>query len=314
MKLNRFIHMVLWAALTLALAAGLLAPAGALEAAPAQDGTVAEATAVVATGQLNVRTGPGVSYAVITRVNQHETITLTGRNASATWVRLRLANGGEGWVNAYYISASVPIRDLVVVGTTATPTPATNSATVTVTQLELRAGPGASYALLATLGQNQALTLLGRTSDSTWVKVQAANVGEGWVMAQVTVRVPGNENGVTVTPFQTATAISSLPVATVSGPRATLSTSRARPATPVYVTMEGFPANRDVAAVLTSKQNIIGMVVARGRTDANGYAQLYFRVPDSWPNGSAISDSNLSLAAGTVDGAVLIWTGLAFSP
>jgi hypothetical protein len=166
---------------------------------------------------------------------------------------------------------------------------------------------------MGTLGQNQALTLLGRNPDSTWVKVRAANIGEGWVTAQVQVKVPGNENGVNVAPFQTSAVIANLPVAAVTGPRASLSLSQVRPATPIYVTVEGFPVNRDVALVLTSRLNIIGTVVARGRTDGNGYAQLYFRMPDSWPSGNAISESSLSLAAGTVDGAVLIWNGLSFS-
>jgi hypothetical protein len=126
------------------------------------------------------------------------------------------------------------------------------------------------------------------------------------------VRVPGDENGVAVMPFQTTTSLSSLPVAASSAPRVSLSSLRIKAAAPVYITIENFPANRDVAAVLTSPKVPNGFVIATGRTDANGYAQLFFRMPDMWPSGATISESSLSLAVGTLDGAVLVWSGLTY--
>jgi uncharacterized protein YraI len=311
MKARRIIHWLSVAALALSLSAGLIGPAAAVEAAPVVEGTVTEATATVSTGRLNVRTGPGVSYTIVTRIDLGTSITLTGRNASATWVRVRLANSIEGWVSARYIQASVLIADLVVVNVESNP-PAAPTATVTVSQLELRSGPGASHSLIATLGQNQALTLLGRTADSAWVKVRAANVGEGWVPARVIVRLPGNENGVPITTFQTTAQISSLPVAVSSAPRVSLSATRVKAAAPVFITVENFPANRDVKAVLTSPKVPNGFVIASGKTDANGYVQLYFRMADMWPNGAPISETNLSLAVGTTDGAVLVWSGITY--
>jgi hypothetical protein len=53
-------------------------------------------------------------------------------------------------------------------------------------------------------------------------------------------------------------------------------------------------------------------VIATGRTDANGYAQLFFRMTDMWPNGTAISETNLSLAVGTTDGKVVVWSGVTY--
>ncbi|MCC6191930.1 MAG: SH3 domain-containing protein [Anaerolineales bacterium] len=312
MKSSKVVHLLSLAVLVLALAAGAFGPASPVEAAPALEGTTTEASATVATGRLNVRTGPGVNYTIVTRIDLGQSMTLTGRNLSATWVRIRLPNSIEGWVSARYIQASIPIADLVVTSTTS-PTPApTPTAVVTVSQLQLRAGPGASYNLLATLGQNQALALLGRTADSAWVKVRAANVGEGWMPARVSVRLPGNENETAVMTFQTTAQLSSLPVAANSAPRVSLSNARVKGAAPVYITIENFPANRDVAAVLTSPKVPNGFVIATGRTDANGYAQLFFRMPDMWPDGAAITESDLSLAVGTLDGAVLIWNGLTF--
>jgi hypothetical protein len=35
-------------------------------------------------------------------------------------------------------------------------------------------------------------------------------------------------------------------------------------------------------------------------------------MPDMWPSGTAISESSLSLAVGTTDGTVLVWSGITY--
>lgn len=64
---------------------------------------------------LNVRTGPGVGNPVITTIRRNTTVTLAGyRNASGTWVKVILPSGTQGWVNAYYLSTSYPLSNLIV--------------------------------------------------------------------------------------------------------------------------------------------------------------------------------------------------------
>jgi uncharacterized protein YraI len=285
----------------------LAAPAG--EPAAASD----PPSATVITGRLNVRAGPGATYTVITQVDFGQVLSLFGRNAAATWVNVGLPSGIEGWVSARYISAGTPLADLAIVGAA----PLDFGATVTSSQLELRSGSGVAYSVLANLGRGHALWLLGRTADSAWVKVQAAGHGEGWVVTQVTVVLPGNEQGVPIPTFRSTMSVNSLPVLGTTGApqvRVSVSPSDARPATPVLVTVSGFPADRDIAAVLTSRLMPNGFVVASGHTDANGSAQLFFRMPDMWPNGVPITETGLSLAVGTNDGSTLIWNGLRYSP
>lgn len=96
------------------------------------------ATAVVETGQLNVRSGPGITYSVVTTVNQGAVVTLLGRNADSSWAYIQTVAAVRGWVNASpaYITPSVAIGTLDVVTGTATPThtpTATPTATGTVT-------------------------------------------------------------------------------------------------------------------------------------------------------------------------------------
>jgi hypothetical protein len=54
----------------------------------------------------------------------------------------------------------------------------------------------------------------------------------------------------------------------------------------------------------------LGTVVANGQTDGFGSARLFFRMPETWPNGAAIVENGMSLAVGTTDGVVLIWNGI----
>ena len=72
------------------------------------------ATGTVNTGMLNVRTGPGVGYPAFTTISNGTTVTLLGRDASATWVKVILRDGRQGWVNAAYLTTSVPVINLPV--------------------------------------------------------------------------------------------------------------------------------------------------------------------------------------------------------
>ena len=166
-------------------------------------------TAIVTAGNLNIRTGPGASYTAITSIPYGTTLTLVGRNADGTWVKVRASNGQEGWVNASYLTTSVPVSSLPIVdGSSGT---GTATAVVTTGALNVRSGPGTQYGTVTVVYQGNQLTLIGRNSDGSWVKVRTANGTEGWVNATL---------------IQTNVPISNLPV--VDG-----STSPGQPVQPI---------------------------------------------------------------------------------
>ena len=68
----------------------------------------------VNTAYLNVRSGPGISYNVLTVIARGASVTLTHRNAAGTWVRVTLPSGTQGWVNASYLQTSVNISALPI--------------------------------------------------------------------------------------------------------------------------------------------------------------------------------------------------------
>lgn len=69
----------------------------------------------VNTGKLNFRTGPDVSFPVVTSLTKCTIFGLTGfTNSSRTWVEANLPGGGTGWANAAYTVLGVPITSLTV--------------------------------------------------------------------------------------------------------------------------------------------------------------------------------------------------------
>lgn len=151
---------------------------------PAADGPVA----IVSTGALNVRSGPGVSYGTVAVIYQGQSVDLLGRWAANQWVLIRLWNGTEGWVNSFYLQTSVPVNNLPVVGAPApppapapAPPPTGALAVVNTGALNVRSGPSPTYPSLAVVFQGQQLPLISRNAAATWARVQLPNGAQGWV-------------------------------------------------------------------------------------------------------------------------------------
>jgi uncharacterized protein YgiM (DUF1202 family) len=144
-------------------------------------------TAVVATGALNVRSGPGIAYGVVTVVTQGQSLQLLGRNASNSWVQVRTPSGHVGWVNATLIYSTVPIYSLPIVsGTPTTPsTPTSPVGVVNTGAANVRSGPGTTYTVIAVVTRGQQVALLGRNADISWARVRVGDGTTGWLNASL---------------------------------------------------------------------------------------------------------------------------------
>jgi uncharacterized protein YraI len=141
---------------------------------------------VISRSYVNVRQGPGTSYGILTTAARGTTVTLLGRNETASWLQVRLANGTVGWSYAPLLQPNVNISTLpVTTGSTPpapTPPPATTTtATVTAWHLNVRSGPGVSHGVVTVINRNTTVTLIGRNQSASWVQVQLANGTRGWV-------------------------------------------------------------------------------------------------------------------------------------
>jgi len=111
---------------------------------PGSQGTVISTTAV------NLRTGPGTSFAVIVAIPANSRMMLTGQNeAGFSPVSF---NGRVGWVSAAYLTMDGTMPETA------------NSATTT-SDLNVRSGPATSYSILIVIPSGQSLTLTGQTSN-----------------------------------------------------------------------------------------------------------------------------------------------------
>jgi uncharacterized protein YgiM (DUF1202 family) len=180
--------------------ASLIQPAVALTTLPVTDTTPVAPTAMVITGALNVRSGPGVGYAILHVVRHGDTVTLLGRNGAGSWAQARLATGQVGWLNAALIQPSVPITTLAVIEVA--PGTALPLATVVTGALNVRSGPGVNFGVITALQSGQQAPLLGRDGTGAWVQIRLATWQAGWVHANY---------------IQAPVAISSLPVVTTTG-------------------------------------------------------------------------------------------------
>jgi uncharacterized protein YgiM (DUF1202 family) len=208
----------------------------------------APSTAVVTTGALNVRSGPGIGYGVVTVVRQGNVVTLIGRNSVSSWAQVRLAGGQVGWVNAALIQPNVALTSLPVTETAAPP--AAGTGTVATGALNLRSGPAVNYAIVTTLQYGQTVTLLARNSASSWAQVRSAGGHVGWVHAAY---------------LQTNVAISSLPVA-----GAPAATHTAIVATGTLNVRSGPGVGYAITSWVTQGQ----AVTLLGRNNASSWAQI----------------------------------------
>jgi uncharacterized protein YgiM (DUF1202 family) len=187
--------------------ASLIQPAVALTTLPVTDTAPAPATAMVITGALNVRSGPGVGYAVLHVVRHGDTVSLLGRNVAGSWVQVRLVTGQTGWLNASLIQPSVPITTLPVIEVA--PGTALPLATVVTGALNVRSGPGVNFGVITALQSGQQAPLLGRDGTGAWVQIRLATGQAGWVHANY-IQSPVPISGLPVvtpgaTPSATAT-------------------------------------------------------------------------------------------------------------
>ena len=92
------------------------------------------ATALRSDIAVNLRGGPGTSYAVVGSIPVGGAFTITARDASGTWYGGRLPSGQIAWVFSGVVSLTGPCQQLQVLGTLAPTATYTVTPTITGTQ------------------------------------------------------------------------------------------------------------------------------------------------------------------------------------
>ncbi|MBX3071071.1 MAG: SH3 domain-containing protein [Thermomicrobiales bacterium] len=108
-------------------------------------------------GSLNLRSGAGTGYSVVTLMPNGAKVTLTGQS-SGSW-RAVTYNGMSGWAHADYLSTSAPSSSGSTSGASGGGTARTTAG------VNLRSGAGTSYGVLLVVPSGASVTLAGSTSN-----------------------------------------------------------------------------------------------------------------------------------------------------
>ena len=167
--------------------------------------TTAAATAIVCTGALaanvtsttdvNVRSGAGNSYSVLTVMKSGTTTASLGN--SGKWTKVNV-NGKTGYVYSKYLTS----------GGNTSSTPSNNGSQnvsktvyISASSLNVRSGAGTSYSVIGNLKKGNSASVVGSTSG--WYKIKYGS-GYGYISSKYTTSSApsngGGNNGGTVTP------------------------------------------------------------------------------------------------------------------
>ncbi len=96
---------VMLVALLIGAICGPLAPAALAAGQEPQTLALADAPAQVIVGVpvLNVRAGPGTTYAIVGRTTAGTALNVQGRSAAGDWLQVRTPDGATGWVSAQLV-------------------------------------------------------------------------------------------------------------------------------------------------------------------------------------------------------------------
>jgi uncharacterized protein YraI len=135
------------------------------------------------TVKVNVRSGPGTSYASLGQLNAGEKVQIISRDAVGSWYQVLYpaASDGSAWVTAQYVQ--IPAGTQVPLPPT--PKPGGSSGRV-LQRLNVRSGPGLSFDALGMLEPDALVTLTGRNPTASWFQIDypSGPGGHAWVTAQ----------------------------------------------------------------------------------------------------------------------------------
>ena len=110
-----------------------------------------------ATTALNVRSGPGTSYSVISVLSTGESVTTTGDDQNG-WTPITY-KGQDAWVSTQYLSTSGSVDEQEE------PSSGETETAYTTTDVNLRTGPGLDYRIVRVLSPNTEVELTGAHVD-----------------------------------------------------------------------------------------------------------------------------------------------------
>lgn len=138
------------------------------------------AASATTTATVNVRSGAGTNYRVVTCVSKGKSVTTNG--TSGNWTKVT-ANGKTGYISSKYLKAT---------SSSSTTQPTTGTTVYSTTTLNVRSGPGTSYSIITSMKKGQSAVKTG--VSGSWYKV-SVNGKTGYVSSKyITTTKPSSSS------------------------------------------------------------------------------------------------------------------------
>ena len=131
--------------------------------------------ATVTATSLNVRSGAGTSYSVITKLSKGTVVDVI-ESASNGWKKIKTSGGTTGWASGDYLTTGSVGNSSTNNSTSQT----SYKATVNTDSLNMRKGAGTSYSVITKLSKGTVVDVLESASNG-WKKIKTSNGTIGWV-------------------------------------------------------------------------------------------------------------------------------------
>ena len=131
--------------------------------------------ATVTADSLNVRSGAGTSYSVITKLSKGTVVDVI-ESASNGWKKIKTSGGTTGWASGDYLTTGSAGNSSTDNSTSQT----SYKATVNTDSLNMRKGAGTSYSVITKLSKGTVVDVLESASNG-WKKIKTSNGTIGWV-------------------------------------------------------------------------------------------------------------------------------------
>ena len=169
------------------------APSNSTSNTPPTTSTSNAKTYYCTTAGLNVRSGPGTSYASKGSLSLGQAVSVV--DSSSYWHKIKFGSG-YGYVGSKYLSASKPS------GSTSTPSNPSSVAPTTKTvyttcSLNVRSGAGTSYSVIGVLASGKSASVVG--TSGSWYKIKYGS-GYGYIGSAYTTSTAPSSNSTPSTP------------------------------------------------------------------------------------------------------------------
>ncbi|WP_040207840.1 SH3 domain-containing protein [Neobacillus jeddahensis] len=141
---------------------------------PQEKSSAASGSLTISTETVNVRSGPGLSYPLVTVATRGEKFEIVKEKDD--WIEIKLSLGKTGWIVNWLVTME---NDQKTTSSASSSGSNQTIAKANTDQLRVRSGPGTSFRIVGLLNEGQEVTVLDQ--NEYWYKI-TSTFGDGWVV------------------------------------------------------------------------------------------------------------------------------------